>query len=467
MIQNINIFTIITIIILLSILNNNYEILYRSIDICSLFIDKQLYYQELSTLYIITGNSSYLNKFNNIIKISNGELPWKELNYKIASQNLVKELNLNSEENELYEKIELQQKDMLWTEIQSINWSQGLFDKDDIGKKEFYSKKYEDNFVVFTDKLTEDKTKALQNLLTPDKVELSKSLDENLRKFRDIVVNRNYMKNLYLKNILKFILLIFLSVNILNFTKINGKSDWFPILKTMTLIFSFIIFYLGFSSIDSKEARYNSYVISRIIKTIRSRLTFCVRKYVLTGDKKYFDEYWRIVNVQNGLEPWGSLNKLKSSIDLEAKDSLENLYTILSGFTDSEIGILKQAQNDSDTLIWNDVEAFNWKNGNWDVDNDGKNAFNNLDVKQFVKFTGTAGKEGSPSNMSQMASDIVYSDEYISFEDRIKQYLNKAIININKRISTSEILLNKVFIIFLVFYIISFVTTRSILIKQK
>ena len=35
---------------------------------------------------------------------------------------------------------------MLWTEIQSINWSQGLFDKDDIGKKEFYSKKYEDNF---------------------------------------------------------------------------------------------------------------------------------------------------------------------------------------------------------------------------------------------------------------------------------------------------------------------------------
>ena len=84
-----------------------------------------------------------------------------------------------------------------------------------------------------------------------------------------------------------------------------------------------------------------------------------------------------------------------------------------------------------------------------------------------MKFTGTAGKEGSPSNMSQMASDIVYSDEYISFEDRIKQYLNKAIININKRISTSEILLNKVFIIFLVFYIISFVTTRSILIKQK
>ena len=90
MIQNINIFTIITIIILLSILNNNYEILYRSIDICSLFIDKQLYYQELSTLYIITGNSSYLNKFNNIIKISNGELPWKELNYKNSSQNLVK-----------------------------------------------------------------------------------------------------------------------------------------------------------------------------------------------------------------------------------------------------------------------------------------------------------------------------------------------------------------------------------------
>ena len=69
-IENINIFTIIIIIILLLILNLKSEKLYKSIDICSLFIDKQLESQELTTLYILTGKKTYLDKFNNIIYAS-------------------------------------------------------------------------------------------------------------------------------------------------------------------------------------------------------------------------------------------------------------------------------------------------------------------------------------------------------------------------------------------------------------
>ena len=472
-IENINIFTIIIIIILLLILNLKSEKLYKSIDICSLFIDKQLESQELTTLYILTGKKSYLDKFNNIIDASIGNISWNELKNqgitfsenKISDKNLVEKLDLNNEEKELYEKIAKQQQDMLWTEIQSINWSQGLFDKDDIGKKEFYSG--DEKFIIFKEKLSEDKKKALENLLTTENIELSKSLDENLRKFRDTIVDRKYKSFQLIKNILSVMLLFFIYINIVYFTKINGSSDWFPILKTITLLLSVIVVYLGFSNINSKNSKYNSYVISRIIKNIRNRLTFCVRKYVLTGDKKYFDEYWKIVNVQNGTEPWGSLNQLKSSIDLKTRDSLGNLYTVLSEFSESEIAVLKQAQNDSDSLIWNDVQAFNWKNNNWDFDNDGKNTFNNLETKKFVKFSGTDKQTGSPSNMDQMANDVVYSEEYISLSDRIGQHLIKVIININKRLNTSEILTNKIFIIFLFFYIIFFGITQLISVKQK
>lgn len=474
-IRNINIALIIIIILLLKFMNKSFETLYKNIDICFLFIDKQLDLQELSELYILTGKKSYLDKFNNILDASNGNISWNSLKSqgimfsenKINHENILKQLELRDEENELYKKISKQEKDILWSEIQSINWYQGLFDKDDVGKKEFYSENYDGKFIIFKEKTAEDKKKALENLLTPEKIELSKSLDENLRNFRDIVVNRQYKKFNYVKNILSFILILFIAINILYFSKVNGNSEWFPILKTSMLFLSFSVSYLGFSNINSKELRYNSYIMSRIVKIIRDRLTFYTRKYVLTGDKKYFDEYWKIVNVQNGKEKWEYLNNLKSSINLKTEDSLENLYKILSGFTDVELATLKQAQNDSDSLIWNDNQAFNWKNKNWDIDNDGKNTFNNSETKKFVKFSGTEKDSNSPKNMEQMSNDIVYSDEYITLKDRIEQYLDKAILNINKRISTSEILTNKIFILFLFFYVISFITTELISTKQK
>lgn len=474
-IRNINIVLIIIIILLLKLMNKNFDKLYKNMDICFLFIDKQIELQELCELYILTGKKSYLDKFNNILEACRGNISWNSLKSqgimfsenKINCKNILKQLELTDEENNLYEKIIKQQKDILWSEIQSINWYQGLFDKDDIGKKEFYSENYDGKFIVFKEKSTEDKKKALENLLTPEKIELSKSLDENLRNFRDIVVNRRYSRFNYIKNILSIFLILFFVNNILYFSKVNGNSDWFPIIKTIMLLLSFVVSYLGFSNINSKELRYNSYILSRIVKIIRDRLTFCVRKYVLTGDKKYFDEYWKIVNVQNGSEHWRYLNNLKSSINLDAEDSLDNLYSILSGFTDKELDVLKQAKNDSDSLIWNDIQAFNWKNKNWDVDNDARNTFNNSENKKFVKFSGTEKDPESPKNMEQMSNDIVYSDEYIAFKDRIEQYLIRAIININKRISTSEILTNKIFILFLFFYIIFFISTEWISTKQK
>jgi CHASE3 domain sensor protein len=78
----------------------------------------------------------------------------------------------------------------------------------------------------------------------------------------------------------------------------------------MFLSFSILLVLLAFISTlllksqarlnDSQHVRYQSYIVADELRQSSMDLTRLARTYVSTGDRKYEDRYWEVLDIRNG-----------------------------------------------------------------------------------------------------------------------------------------------------------------------
>ncbi len=130
--------------------------------------------------------------------------------------------------------------------------------------------------------------------------------------------------------------------------------------------------------VEKEGIRYESYQLADELRQSSDDLTRLARTYVSTGgDSKYEDEYWHILDVRNGKKarPDGRTIPLQSL--------MKGL-----GFTDSEFGKLKEAQNNSNDLVTTETIAMNAVKGLYD---DGRGNYTvkkepNLELARRIMF---------------------------------------------------------------------------------
>ena len=133
----------------------------------------------------------------------------------------------------------------------------------------------------------------------------------------------------------------------------------------------------------NQDIRFESYLAADELRQSSDDLTRLARTYVLTGDSNYEDQYWKILDVRNGVKP-------------RADGRTIPLLTIMAdlGFTDQEFAKLEESANNSDGLVWTETIAMNAVKGMFD---DGTGNFTVL---------------GEPDN--EMAARIMFDAKYHS-----------------------------------------------------
>jgi len=138
------------------------------------------------------------------------------------------------------------------------------------------------------------------------------------------------------------------------------KSKMIALAIAATLIISAAIFSQVMSSnsnevgSEAHQTRYLSYILADEFRQTSMDLTRLCRTYVSTGDQKYWDEYWAIVNWRGGKEPRPSyVNKaLYRGQIKKQKDIMVEL-----GFSKDEFALLTEASNNSNALIATEDQA--------------------------------------------------------------------------------------------------------------
>lgn len=159
---------------------------------------------------------------------------------------------------------------------------------------------------------------------------------------------------------------------------------------------------------ESAEIRYESYLLADELRQSSDDLTSMVRMYVITGKKRYRDQFNEILAIRNGISPrplqyhqiyWDLvLDDNKRPRPLGVKTSLQELM-LKQGFTLEEFNLLGQAQNKSDDLAILEITAMNAIEGKFD-DGSGK----------FLK-------NGLPD--PELARKLIFSDEYMQIKAQI------------------------------------------------
>ncbi len=176
--------------------------------------------------------------------------------------------------------------------------------------------------------------------------------------------------------------------------------------------FVLLLMLLGFISIlmlqnqqalnESQQVRYQSYQAADELRQISSDLTRLARTYVSTGDSKYEDMYWEVIDIQGGKKarPDGR------TISLEK--IMENL-----GFTEAEFGKLKEAAQNSNDLIWTETIAMNAVKG---LFHDDKKEFT---IKKDPDF--------------KLARELMFNEQYHKYVKEIMAPINDFFVMLDKR----------------------------------
>ncbi len=103
---------------------------------------------------------------------------------------------------------------------------------------------------------------------------------------------------------------------------------------------------------EAHETKFVSMILANELRASSASLTRTARTFVVTGDKKYEQEYFDIIAVRNGekVRPDGR------------KIALLNLMKE-AGFTDAEFGFLSEAQKRSNDLVVTETQAMNAAKG--------------------------------------------------------------------------------------------------------
>jgi len=152
---------------------------------------------------------------------------------------------------------------------------------------------------------------------------------------------------------------------------------------------------------QAEVRRHQSYLLADELRQSSDDLTRLARAYVVSGNPKYEKMYWHILAIRNGEKPRPQkYNRIYWDLVLEYGDkprpdgetvALQRLMENM-GFTEEEFAKLREAQNNSDSLVTTETIAMNAVKGLYD---DG---------------TGNYTKKGEPD--WEMARRIMHDEKY-------------------------------------------------------
>jgi len=181
-----------------------------------------------------------------------------------------------------------------------------------------------------------------------------------------------------------------------------GFLAFIVILSGLTLVGMFQISRVQQQATEANQSRYLSYLLADELRQSSDDLTRLARTYVVTGDARYEQEYFNVLDIRNGIKPRGDGRTV----------SLQDMMK-LAGFTDQEFAKLNEAEDASNGLVMAETVAMNAVKGRY-ADESGK--FTKKDEPDF-----------------QMARDLVHNSEYHKNKARIMKPVNEFLELLEKR----------------------------------
>ncbi len=168
--------------------------------------------------------------------------------------------------------------------------------------------------------------------------------------------------------------------------------------------------------------RYQSYLLADELRQSSDDLTRLVRSYVTTGEERFKQYYMDVLAIRNGEKPrpsqynriyWDLLisQGIKPRPD-ELAHSLQSLM-VNAGFSEEELALLKQSQDNSDALVKIELKAMNALNGYY-IDRN----------KEFTR-RGPANKD--------MAQDLLFNEKYHAEKAKIMRPVDQFFILLDQR----------------------------------
>lgn len=201
-----------------------------------------------------------------------------------------------------------------------------------------------------------------------------------------------------------------MSINNNVFSKLNVLPKILNVLSIIFLVATFLFSYLSNSSLKSllnaNENRYLSYQLSEELRLSSDHLTLMARAYAATSQPKYLAFFNNIIAIRNGSKArpenyqrvyWDMLMPSQSEAPFKLGEK-KPLHTLLieNGFTEQEFQQLTLAQQESDTLIEIERQAF-----------------------ELIE-----NQENSNPVINHKATSLLFSNDYFQAKAKIMSYIN-------------------------------------------
>lgn len=202
--------------------------------------------------------------------------------------------------------------------------------------------------------------------------------------------------------------------------------------------------------VELEEIRYKSYLLADELRQSSDDLTRLARTFVVTGDARYEEQYWQVLDIRDGKIPrpleyeriyW---DFMAVGIKPRSDGQTISLLTLMEelGFTDQEFAKLTEAQNNSDGLVNLETKAMNAVKG------------------LFEDRSGNYTRRGEPD--MAMARDLMHSREYHQYKAEIMEPVDEffEILNDRTKDTVNEMRVRQEV---LFYYLIGVVTLAAIL----
>jgi len=176
--------------------------------------------------------------------------------------------------------------------------------------------------------------------------------------------------------------------------------------------------------LEKEETNYNSYLLADELRQSSDDLTRMVRMYSQTGNTRYADYYYQILEIRNGKAPrperyhtiyWDFI--ASTGVPPRPAGDPISLNELIqeAEFTENELNLLKEAENESKSLVNLEVQAINAM------------------VGFYKDSSGNYTVTGRPN--PGFARRLLYSKKYLKARERAMSPLEKFFEAIEKRTS--------------------------------
>ncbi len=207
------------------------------------------------------------------------------------------------------------------------------------------------------------------------------------------------------------------------------------------VVFITLIIRNQFELQKSNRTQQKSYIIAEELRKTSDDLTRYCRSYVSTGDTIWENKYWEVIDIRNGKKP------RPDGHTISLRDTMKNL-----GFTKIEFDKLKEAEDNSNSLVWTEKIAFN--------------AMKGIFADSVKKFTISRKPD------AEMACRIMFDKKYHDDKKTIMKPIDDFILMLNKRTQETtekfnEKSFNLIFITLIAIVLTLFFTFFSFFIMKK